>query len=198
MNPLKSIPGTIITGIILALAIAFFFGGYGGLAITKIAVWFHVVVGITWVGLLYYFNFIQVPAMAAALGDTDGPGPAAIGKYVAPKALWYFRWSALLTWLSGMAALNGAGGVAAAFTFANEGSTVIGIGAWLGTIMLINVWGFIWPNQKKILGLDGKTHDADVIAKAKATAFTFSRINVVLSIPMLMSMTAYGHGGFIF
>lgn len=197
MNPLKSIPGTIIAGIIMAVVIAFVLGG-NGFNIGAFVTWFHVIVGITWIGLLYYFNFIQVPAMAAALGDSDGPGPAAIGKYVAPKALWYFRWSALLTWLSGMAALSGTGGVKAAFTFANEASTLIGIGAWLGTIMLINVWGFIWPNQKKILGLDGKTHDAAVIAKCKATAFTFSRINVVLSIPMLMSMTAYGHGGFPF
>jgi len=193
MNPLKSIPGTIIAGLVLAIIIAFAIGGGNGVNITEITVWLHVVVGITWIGLLYYFNFVQVPAMAAALGDSDGPGPAAIGKYVAPRALWYFRWSALLTWLSGMAALSGAGGVAAAFTFA-EGSTLIGVGAWLGTIMLLNVWGFIWPNQKKILGLDGKTHEADVIAKCKATAFTFSRINVVLSIPMLMSMTGYAHG----
>jgi len=194
MNPLKSIPGTIITGIILAVVIAFVLGD-GNIApnVAELAVWFHVVVGITWIGLLYYFNFVQVPAMAAALGDSDGPGPAAIGKYVAPKALWYFRWSALLTWLSGMAALSGTGGVAAAFTL-SAGSELIGVGAWLGTIMLINVWGFIWPNQKKILGLDGKTHDADVIAKCKATAFTFSRTNVVLSIPMLMSMTGYAHG----
>lgn len=193
MNPLKSIPGTIISGIILALIIAFVIGGGNGINITEITVWFHVVVGITWVGLLYYFNFIQVPAMAAALGDSDGPGPAAIGKYVAPRALWYFRWSALLTWITGAGALQGAGGFANAFMFAN-GSVLMGVGAWLGTIMLINVWGFIWPNQKKILGLDGKTHDAEVIAKAKATAFTFSRLNVVLSIPMLMSMTGFAHG----
>lgn len=195
MNPLKSIPGTIIAGIILAVVIVFALGGNAnGVNISEIAVWFHVVVGITWIGLLYYFNFVQVPAMAVAMADSDGPGPAAIGKYVAPKALWYFRWAALLTWISGVGALKGTGGVVEAFTFANEASTLIGVGAWLGTIMLINVWGFIWPNQKKILGLDGKTHDADVIAKAKATAFTFSRLNVVLSIPMLMSMTAYGHG----
>ena len=194
MNPLKSIPGTIIAGIILAVVIAFILGD-GSITpnVAELAVWFHVVVGITWIGLLYYFNFVQVPAMAVAMADSDGPGPAAIGKYVAPKALWYFRWSALLTWLSGAAALSGTGGVANAFMFA-AGSELIGVGAWLGTIMLINVWGFIWPNQKKILGLDGKTHEADVIANAKATAFTFSRINVVLSIPMLMSMTGYAHG----
>ena len=194
MKFITSIPGSIITGLVLALAFAFLIGGGGAINGAEIAVWFHVIVGITWVGLLYYFNFVQVPAMAEALADSNGPGPAAIGKYVAPKALWYFRWAALLTWLSGMAALSNAGGVVQAFTFAGGQSNVIGMGAWLGTIMLINVWGFIWPNQKKILGLDGKTHDADVIAKAKVTALTFSRVNVALSIPMLMGMTAYGHG----
>lgn len=194
MKLITSIPGSIITGIALALVIALSIGGGNAINGAEITVWIHVIVGITWVGLLYYFNFVQVPAMAAALADSDGPGPAAIGKYVAPRALWYFRWAALLTWLSGMAALSNAGGVVQAFTFAGGASNIIGMGAWLGTIMLINVWGFIWPNQKKILGLDGKTHDADVIAKAKATAFTFSRINVALSIPMLMGMTAYGHG----
>lgn len=191
MNPLKSIPGSIIAGIILAVIISFAIGG-NGLNITEIAVWFHVVVGITWIGLLYYFNFVQVPAAAVAMADTDGPGPAAISKYIAPSALWYFRWAALLTWLSGAAALSGAGGFVNAFTFANEASTLIGVGAWLGTIMLINVWGFIWPNQKKILGMVDAT--AEEIASAKAIAFTASRTNVVLSIPMLMSMTAYGHG----
>lgn len=188
MNPLKSIPGTIGAGVVLAVVIALIIGG-NGFNISELAVWFHVVVGITWIGILYYFNFIQVPAMAEGLADTDGPGPAAIGKYVAPRALWYFRWSALLTWLSGVAALSGTGGVVAAFTF---DSPVIGVGAWLGTIMLLNVWGLIWPNQKKVLGMVEATDEEK--AKAKATAFAASRINVVLSIPMLMSMTAFNHG----
>lgn len=194
MKFILSIPGSIITGLILAIAAVFALGGGNGINGAEIAVWFHVIVGITWVGLLYYFNFVQVPAIADAQADSEGPGPAAISKYVAPKALWYFRWAALLTWLSGMAALSNAGGVVQAFTFSGGASNVIGMGAWLGTIMLFNVWGIIWRNQKKILGLDGKTHDAAIIAKAKSTALTFSRINVVLSIPMLLGMTAYAHG----
>jgi uncharacterized membrane protein len=160
----------------------------------------HVMVGITWIGLLYYFNFIQVPGVAKAIGEVDngGPGPAAINKYIAPAALLWFRWAALATWLTGAMALEamhaGEGsGVVAAFTF-TEGFQAIGMGAWLGTIMLFNVWVLIWPNQKKILGLDGQTHDASVIAKAKSVALMASRSNTLLSVPMLYGMTAQGHG----
>lgn len=194
MNPLKSVTGTIVSGIVLAVIISLALGT-GVINALEIQVWLHVVAGITWIGLLYYFNFIQIPAMAAAAGDSDGPGPAAIGKYVAPRALLWFRWSALVTWITGVGALSllGKGGMMNAFTLA-EGWVVIGIGAWLGTIMLLNVWGLIWPNQKKILGLDGKTHDADVIAKAKTVALLASRTNVVLSVPMLMCMTGFAHG----
>ena len=194
MNPLKSVTGTIVSGIVLAVIIGMAIGG-GAINMLEIQVWLHVVAGITWIGLLYYFNFIQVPAMAAALGDSDGPGPAAIGKYVAPRALLWFRWSALVTWITGVGALSllGEGGMKNAFML-TDGWVVIGIGAWLGTIMLLNVWGLIWPNQKKILGLDGKSHDADVIAKAKTVALMASRTNVVLSVPMLMCMTGYAHG----
>jgi len=195
MNPLLSVKGTIATGFILAFAVAFGLGN--GLPGMNAVVWLHVLAGVAWIGLLYYFNFIQVPGVGAALANPDGPQPAAINKYIAPPALLWFRMAAAVTWLTGVGAMaqlgGGMQGIINAFSF-QGGMAVIGLGAWLGTIMLINVWGFIWPNQKKILGLDGKTHDADVIAKAKATAFTFSRLNVVLSIPMLMSMTAYGHG----
>jgi len=194
MNPLKSVTGTIVSGIVLAVITSMAIGT-GTINALEIQVWLHVVAGITWIGLLYYFNFIQVPAMAAALGDSDGPGPAAIGKYVAPRALLWFRWSALVTWITGVGALSmlAEGGLKNAFMLA-EGWVIIGIGAWLGTIMLLNVWGLIWPNQKKILGLDGKTHDADVIAKAKNVALLASRTNVVLSVPMLMCMTGFAHG----
>ncbi|MGH8569725.1 MAG: urate hydroxylase PuuD, partial [Gammaproteobacteria bacterium] len=118
----------------------------------ELAVWLHVLAGITWIGLLYYFNLVQVPAMAAAAADKQGPGPAAIGKYVAPRALLWFRWAALVTWLSGAWALSYNYGFVQAFTF-QPGAQIIGMGAWLGTIMLFNVWGLIWPNQKKVLGL---------------------------------------------
>lgn len=194
MNPLTSIKGTIIAGFILA-GIFIFAMGISGFNAGTIAVWFHVLAGVAWIGLLYYFNFVQVPGVGAALAEKDsgGPGPAAINKYVAPKALLWFRWSALVTWITGMAALSGTGGVASAFTL-QPGSEIIGLGAWLGTIMLLNVWGLIWPNQKKILGLDGKEHAAEAIAKAKFVALMASRTNTLLSIPMLMCMVGYGHG----
>src|SRR6056300_1611259 len=152
----------------------------------------HVIVGVAWIGLLYYFNFVQVPALKNANADGTASG---ITKHVAPLALLWFRWAALATWIAG-AALLGANFVPA-FTLSG-GYEAIGLGAWLGTIMLFNVWVLIWPNQKKILGLDGQTHDAEVIAKAKGVALMASRTNTALSIPMLLSMTAYGHGGFPF
>jgi len=163
----------------------------------EIEVWLHVLAGITWIGLLYYFNFVQVPALAEAAADKDGPGPAAISKYVAPRALLWFRWAAVVTWLTGAAALEtmyqGEGsGFVAAFTLSDPGMRVIGVGAWLGTIMLFNVWVLIWPNQKKVLGLVQASDEEK--AKAKKVAFLASRTNTMLSIPMLMCMTAQGHG----
>lgn len=194
MNPLKSITGTIITGFILAIIISVVLGN-GEVNAAEIGVWFHVLAGVAWIGLLYYFNFVQVPGVGAALAEKDsgGPGPAAINKYVAPTALLWFRWSALVTWITGMGALSGLGkgGVMNAFTL-QPGWEVIGVGAWLGTIMLLNVWGLIWPNQKKILGMKEAT--AEEIVKAKFVALMASRTNVILSIPMLMTMTAYAHG----
>ena len=143
----------------------------------------HVIAGIAWIGLLYYFNLVQVPAMAAAAADKEGPGGAGISKYVAPRALLWFRWAAVVTWLAG-AALLGANFVAA-FTL-QPAFAAIGIGAWLGTIMLFNVWVLIWPNQKKILGFVSAT-DAEK-AKARRVAFLASRTNTMLSIPMLFFM----------
>jgi len=196
MNPLMTIKGTLAVGFILALAVAFGMGsGADGLKAAGM-VWLHVMAGVVWIGLLYYFNFVQVPGVGAALADTDGPGPAAINKYVAPTALLWFRMAAAVTWLTGLSALatlgGGMQGVTDAFTLA-PGMTIIGIGAWLGTIMLFNVWVLIWPNQKKILGLDGKQHDAETIASAKKVALMASRTNTALSIPMLLCMVGYAH-----
>jgi uncharacterized membrane protein len=198
MNPLLSIKGTLAVGVVLSAIIMAIYAD-GVTAAIEWTVWLHVLAGITWIGLLYYFNFIQVPGVAKALSETDngGPGPAAINKYIAPPALLWFRMAAAVTWLTGAAALAKLGILADAFLL-KEGAAVIGIGAWLGTIMLFNVWVLIWPNQKKILGLDGKQHDADTIAKAKKVALLASRTNTALSIPMLLSMTAYAHGGFPF
>jgi len=191
MNPLTSIKGTITLGFVLAILMALIIVPSNGFNYPELVVWLHVIFGITWIGLLYYFNFVQVPAMAEALADEGGPGPAAIGKYVAPRALLWFRMSAAMTWLTGAAALENTVGLMNAFTFA-PGAVMIGLGAWLGTIMLFNVWVIIWPNQKKILGIVEAS--AEEIAKAKFTAAMASRTNVALSIPMLLSMTGFAHG----
>ena len=130
--------------------------------------------------------------MAAAAADTGGPGPAGINKYDAPRALLWFRYAALLTWLTGAAALEvGGWGLMDSFKL-EAGKELIGIGSWLGTIMLFNVWVLIWPNQKKILGIVKVS--AEEVAKAKVIALMTSRTNAFLSIPMLMCMVGQGHG----
>jgi uncharacterized membrane protein len=133
-----------------------------------------------WIGLLYYFNFVQVDALKAATADGTNAG---ITKHVAPRALLFFRWAAVVTWLAG-ASLLGQDFVAA-FTL-QPGFAAIGIGAWLGTIMLFNVWGLIWPNQQKILGM--KPASDEEKAKARRIAFLASRTNTALSMPMLFFM----------
>ena len=140
-----------------------------------------------WIGLLYYFNFVNVAAAKAAAADGTGAG---IAKHVLPRALLWFRWAAVVTWLSGAALLERH--FLDAFLFLNQSYYAIGIGAWLGTIMLFNVWVLIWPNQKKVLGIV----PADDAAKAKAArvAFLASRTNTMLSIPMIFFMVAGPHG----
>lgn len=194
MNPLTSIWGTIISGFVLAILIVVALGT-STVNVLEFEVWFHVLAGVVWIGLLYYFNFVQVPAVAKALAEADsgGPGPAAINKYVAPRALAWFRWGAVVTWLTGVGALQNLAenGAVKAFMF-SDGMAVIGTGAWLGTIMLFNVWVLIWPNQKKILGMVEASPEQ--IASAKKVALMASRTNTLLSIPMLMCMTGYAHG----
>ena len=211
MNPLKSVGGTIISGIVLAVILAFVTKGEHLVIAPEasIIIWLHVLAGVTWIGLLYYFNFVQVPALGDAASDDGGPGGAGITKYVAPRALWWFRWAALATWLTGASYLlrfnagpgNALGTLDDAFMLGMMGDSVnqyamtIGIGAWLGTIMLFNVWVLIWPNQKKILGMVEAT--ADEIAKGKNIAFMASRSNTLMSIPMVMSMVGAHHGIFM-
>jgi len=200
MNPLKSVRATITIGFVLSVVIAFLINNDGAVLETmserwSLIVWLHVFFGVIWIGLLYYFNFVQVPAVGEALADEGGPGPAAINKYVAPRALWWFRWGALFTWLTGAAALHLYLPISLHDAFMLKGGVMgatIGVGAWLGTIMLFNVWVLIWPNQKKILGIVKAS--ADEIAKAKNVALMASRTNTLLSIPMLMCMVGYGHG----
>ena len=197
MNPLSTVRGALAAGIALAVAIAL----ADGIAFFDLGfiVWLHVLAGIVWIGMLYYFNFVQGPALAEAASDTAGPGGSAITRYVAPRALAWFRWGAVATWLTGAAALARLGIFDDAFLLGfNAGAApnayVIGVGAWLDTIMLLNVWLLIWPNQKKVLGLVEAT--AEQIGRARRTALLASRANVALSLPMLMSMVGYGHRGF--
>ena len=198
MNPLDTIKGTIIGGIVVAVVIGLLNMGVS-LNELGLIIWIHVLAGVTWIGLLYYFNFVQVPALGEAASDDAGPGGAGITKYVAPRALVWFRWAAVVTWLAGAVYLLRSGDLLGAFTLgmASGGGNptyqmTIGIGAWLGTIMLFNVWVLIWPNQKKILGIVDAS--ADEIAGAKKVALMASRTNTLLSIPMLMCMTGHMHG----
>ncbi|MGB5834208.1 MAG: hypothetical protein WBG92_19790 [Thiohalocapsa sp.] len=204
MNPFNSIKGVWIVGVLLSLVLGIIvnlFSGVGFLQFDQLAFlrWVHIVAGIIWVGLLYYFNFVQMPAMAAAMADKEGPGPAAIGKYILPRALLWFRWASLVTWVAGAWYLVATNQLISVFTLGlSRGgdatySLPMGIGVWLGTILLINVWVFLWPNQKKLMGLVPSSGDAD-LARAKKTVAKVARINAVLSIPMLMFMVAASHG----
>jgi uncharacterized membrane protein len=195
MNPLNNHRHSLILGIVLALVLTVLIGGFH-LNQLGLARWFHIVSGVFWIGLLYYFNVAQTPALADAAADKGGPGGAGITKYVAPRALFWFRWAALATWLGGAWLLGSRFVGAFTLGYGIDDPThyylIIGIGAWLGTIMLLNVWGVIWPNQKKILGI--KPASDEEKAKARKAAGMASRINFVLSIPMLMCMAAASHG----
>jgi uncharacterized membrane protein len=149
--------------------------------------WVHIMAGVMWIGLLYYFNFVQVDAMKKAAADNPPTG-AGISKHVAPRALFFFRWAAVVTVLMGLMMLGDK--VDDALFFKANAYKPIGIGAWLGLIMLFNVWVLIWPNQKKILGLTPATDEEK--NKARRVAFLASRTNTMLSMPMLFFMVASG------
>ena len=190
-NLLSSLPKTIHAS--LALAIIVFLGlfyGNGGFDFDPIF-WswltrlIHVTVATMWIGLLWYFNFVQIPNMPK-IPDEQKP---AIGKVIAPAALFYFRWAALLTVLSGLILAHLNGYLHDAMTLGGGGkSTAIGIGMWLGLYMAFNVWFIIWPNQKRALGM--VECEPDVKTKSARTAMLFSRTNTLLSLPMLLSMVA--------
>jgi uncharacterized membrane protein len=158
--------------------------------VPAISRWIHFMAGVMWIGLLYYFNFVNVAAAKAAAADGTGAG---ITKHVVPRALLYFRWGAVVTWLAGASLLGANFGNA---FLLHKSHIAIGIGAWLGTIMLFNVWVLIWPNQKKILGIVQATDEQK--NKARRTAFLASRTNTMLSIPMLYFMAAGGHTALFF
>jgi uncharacterized membrane protein len=201
MHPINSVKGAITTGVVLAIVIGIVLVYWAGTPVTFHPVradrWLHVLSGVMWIGLLYYFNVVQTPGLAAAAADKGGPGGAGVTKYIAPRALVWFRWAAVLTWLTGAGYLMGgygngnAGAIVSAFTL-QSGYRTIGVGAWLGTIMLFNVWVLIWPNQKKILGIVPATDEEK--AAARKTAGRASRINFMLSIPMIMCMCGQTHG----
>jgi uncharacterized membrane protein len=199
VNPLNSVRGAIITGVILTLLLMVGIqpNHWHELGLAR---WLHILSGVMWIGLLYYFNVVQIPGLAVAAADKGGPGGAGISKYIAPRALFWFRWAALVTWLSGAWYLARASQFGNALTLGNGGQDIygltIGTGMWLGTIMLFNVWVLIWPNQKKALGIVAATDEEK--AKARRVAMLASRTNFVLSIPMLACMGAASHGGFAF
>ena len=189
-----SLSKVVHTSIILAILLfLFLFFGNGGFAIDQIFwSWFfrylHVVSGVMWIGLLWYFNFVQVPNMSKI---TDEQKPA-ITKVIAPSALFWFRWAAFATIVTGLIVsyLNGYMHEAMTLGIGSGGGkyTAIGIGMWLGIIMAFNVWFIIWPNQKKVLGIVEATPEEKPIAAKKA--LIASRTNVLLSLPMLLTMVA--------
>jgi uncharacterized membrane protein len=200
MNPLNSVAGAITTGFVAAILVIIIVvtlgASPGSFYELGLARWLHIISGITWIGLLYYFNLVQTPGLAAAAADKGGPGGAGVTKYIAPRALLWFRWAAVATWVTGAWYLIRTMNFTNALTLGHGGSDkyglIIGIGAWLGTIMLFNVWGIIWPNQKKILGIVPAS-DAEK-AKARKAAGMASRVNFVLSIPLILCMGSAFHG----
>ena len=193
-NLLSSLSKTIHAS--LALAIILFLGlffqndgfSFDRLFWSGLARYVHVIVGIMWIGLLWYFNFVQIPNMGK-IPDEQKP---AIGKVIAPAALFYFRWAAAFTILSGLivAGLNGYLHDAMTLSISSgvPKHTAIGIGMWLGVIMAFNVWFVIWPNQKRALGM--VDCEPEVKAKSAKIAMLFSRTNTLLSLPMLLAMVA--------
>ncbi len=192
---LTSLQNTVIAGFVIALIMVVIVTGATGEGLGLDHAWFtfffrwlHVLSGVMWIGLLWYFNFVQIPNMPK-IPDEQKP---AIGKVIAPAALWWFRWGAMATIATGLilAAMNGYlfESLTLGLTDRVPRHTAIGIGMWLGIIMWFNVWFVIWPNQKRALGI--VEADADSKAKSARTAMLFSRTNTMLSIPMLYAMVS--------
>ena len=181
---LTSLGRTVFAGFVLLILIILALGGnFSSAELPFVFRWLHVMFGVMWIGLLWYFNFVQIPSMPK-IPDEQKP---AIGKVIAPAALFWFRWAALFTVLTGiiLAALNGY--IHQAFTL-QPPFRAIGLGMWIALLMAFNVWFIIWPNQKRALGIVAV--EADVKAKSARVAMLTSRINTLLSIPMLFLMVA--------
>jgi len=188
---LSNLRNTVIVSFILALIIVVgYFMHYGtadAIFWQGVFRWLHTLFGIMWIGLLYYFNFVQIPTMPKIPAELK-PG---VSKFIAPEALFWFRWAALFTWVMGVILAVSRGYFVQAVTLGSglqqPQYAFIGLGMWLATIMFINVWAFIWTAQKIALGL--VEADADAKAANARKAMLFSRINTLLSIPMLVTMT---------
>jgi uncharacterized membrane protein len=187
----QSLGRTVAAGFVLLVLLVLAFGNvsfsfaWAGLFVVR---WLHVLVGIMWIGLLYYFNFVQMPSMPK-IPDEQKP---AISKVIAPAALFWFRWAALATVVIGLILALHSGYLLPALSL-QKPFTAIGLGMWMGLLMAFNVWFIIWPNQKKALGMVTVTPEEKT--KAARMAMLTSRFNTFLSIPMLYFMVAQSHGG---
>ena len=193
---LSNFRNTFIVGLILALVMIWAYSqgpqGTGEAFFVAVFRWMHVFFGILWIGLLYYFNFVQIRVMPAVPAELK----PAVSKYIAPEALFWFRWAAVATVIMGLAIAGSRHYLVQTLSFGLAGGAdpasqkqfaLLGLGMWLGIIMMLNVWGIIWPNQKRALGL--VEADADTKAKAAKIAMMGSRTNLMLSLPMLVAMT---------
>ena len=188
---LASLRNTVIVGTLLMIAIIAYLIQSGEVVVDHafgafVMRYLHVLAGVMWIGLLWYFNFVQIPNMPN-IPDEQKP---AIGKVIAPAALFYFRWGAMFTIITGLLLAMMNGYLVEALTLGlTDGvmkHSLIGLGMWLGTIMWFNVWFVIWPNQKRALGI--VEADAETKVASARTAMLFSRTNTLLSIPMLLCM----------
>jgi uncharacterized membrane protein len=199
-NLLSNFRNTLLLSLLLAGVMIFAFGraAPGGFDLgfwQAVARWSHVGFGILWIGLLYYFNFVQIRVMPAIPAELK----PAVTKHIAPEALFWFRWSALLTVIAGVAVMGLRGhaysaevfslGFAGGLVEGDQGYALMGVGVWLAIIMFLNVWGLIWPNQKRALGI--VVVDDEKKARAARVAMLGSRTNLLLSLPMLTSMAMY-------
>lgn len=197
---LSNFRNTVLLSILLAGVMIFSFGRIapGGFDLgfwQAVLRWVHVAAGILWIGLLYYFNFVQIRVMPSIPAELK----PAVGKHIAPEALFWFRWAALATVAAGLAVMFTRGhayalevlsfGFAGGLVQGDQQYTLMGVGVWLAIVMFLNVWGIIWPNQKRALGI--VPAEDDVKAKSARIAMLASRTNMLLSLPMLTSMAMY-------
>jgi len=190
MKSLSSVPGAIALGVILALILSFALRPTGGFGELGLAIWLHILAGVMWIGLLYYFNVVPSPQTVPA-----SPQALASPSHITPRALSWLRWASLATWLTGIWYLARARTLASAVTLGHLGhdryGLTIGVGGWLGTLMLFNVWVFICPSYRKLLGLASASEPK--LRQARRVAQFASRANFVLSIPLLLCMGATHH-----